>query len=147
MDNLTHFSRQGLQMLGKLKFLTAKFIIHLLGVRFYYSESLLVEKDIKTFDVTTQHGYKILFKFYKLKSHYAQYFFHHLVKKDCVIYAVNANFEEGAPPVVRRYNTVRIFMRDPWEFVFDDDVVVNVLLNVYLDYLLYEMKHAEDSED
>lgn len=126
-------------MLAKLRSLLVSLYIHVAGVRFYSTETLPVKKDIRKFVVKTLHGYEITFTFYKEKLNYTQYVFRTLKRRDCTIYAVTAHFDRKAPERVRRYNSVRIFVRDSLLFLSDESAIIMTLLNVYLDYLLHEM--------
>lgn len=131
-------------MLAKLRSILVSIYIHLAGVRFYSTETLPVKQDIRKFVVKTLHGYEITFTFYKEKLNFTQYVFRSLRKRNCTIYAVTAHFDKLAPESVRRYNSVRIFVRDSLLFLSDEDSIIMTLLNVYLDYLLHEMNDRTD---
>lgn len=129
-------------MLSRLRRLLVSFYIHVAGARFYSSESLPVTRPIRTLEVKTLHGYDISFSFYKESVSFTQYFFRHLKKRNCTIYAVRACFDENAPESVKKFNSVKIFVRDSLLFITDESSIVMALLDVYLDYLLYDMQSS-----
>lgn len=133
-------------MLSKLKGLIFSLYIHVVGARFYSSETLPVKEPIRTLEVKTLHGYEISFSFYKESVSFTQYFFRQLKKRRLTIYAIRANFDHNAPEAVKKFNSVRIFVRDSVLFLSDESQIVMALLNVYLDYLLYEMQAEQLNE-
>lgn len=127
-------------MLSQIRRFLVSFYIHVAGARFYSSEALPVSQPIRTLEVKTLHGYDISFSFYKENISFTQYFFRRLKKRNCTIYAVRACFDENAPESVKRFNSVKIFVRDSLLFITDESSIVMALLDVYLDYLLYDMQ-------
>jgi hypothetical protein len=127
-------------MLSKLRNLLVRIYIHLSGVRFYSSKTLPIKEEFRRFIVKTMHGYEITFTFYKEKRNFIQYYFKNLKTRSCVVYVVSATFDDAAPELVRRYNNMRIFVDDSSFFLSDENAIVMVLLHVYLDYLLHEMR-------
>mgnify|MGYP003396825322 CR=1 FL=1 len=131
-------------MLAKLRNLLVSVYIHLAGVRFYSSETLPIKAEFRKFIVKTLHGYQITFTFYKEKRNFIQYYFKTLKKRACVVYVVSAAFDDAAPESVQRYNNMRIFVDDSSFFLSDENAIVMALLDVYLDYLLQEMRTCID---
>lgn len=119
--------------------------IHLSGVRFYSSESLPIKDEFRKFIVKTLHGYEITFTFYKEKRTFIQYCFKKMKKRSCMIYVVSSAFDDNAPELIKRYNNMRIFVDNSSFLLFDENAIVMTLLDVYLDYLLHEMRHCIDS--
>jgi hypothetical protein len=131
--------------MDRLRLFAAYLYIHIAGVRFYSTESFPVEKDIRQFIVRTLHGYEIKFTFYREKLNFTKYVFKRLKKCESTIYVISAQFDERAPEVVRRYNSVRIFVRPSFTCFLSETTIIKVLLNVYLDYLLNELIDWENT--
>lgn len=131
-------------MLAKLCKWLISVYVHLAGVRFYSSDTIPVKQEFRKFIVKTLHGYEITFTFYKEKREFVQYFFGNLKRQYCTIYVVCAVFDDKAPESIKQYNNMRIFVNDSSLLIFDENVIVQTLLHVYLDYLLHEMRACMD---
>lgn len=127
-------------MLSKLRQFLINIYIHLAGVRFYSSDTIPIKEEFRKFIVKTLHGYQITFTFYKEKRNFIQYYFKSLKKRSCIVYVVSATFDEEAPESVKTYNNMRIFVNDSSCFLSNENEIVKILLHVYLDYLLHEMR-------
>lgn len=126
-------------MLAKIRSWCVAVFLHLTGVRFYSTETLPVKTDIQKFIVQTLHGYEITFTFYKEELNFLRYSFKHLRHFHNTVYVVSVKFDDKAPVGMSRYNTVRIAVGDFFVKVFSDEIIIQTLLNVYLDFLLGEM--------
>ena len=131
-------------MLSKFKKYLINLYIHLAGVRFYSSDTIPIKREFRKFIVKTLHGYEINFTFYKEKRNFIKYFFKKMRRYQCTIFVVAAVFDDKAPESVRKYNNMRIFVNDSSFFLSDENIVVQTLLKVYLDYLLNEMRACMD---
>lgn len=126
-------------MLAKFRSWCVSVYVHLTGVRFYSTDTLPVNTDIQKFIVKTLHGYSITFTFYKEKLKFSSYSFKKLKFSLSTIYVVKAEFDSSAPPIMLNYNSVRIFVGRHFVYLFTEEIIIQTLLNVYLDYLLNEM--------
>ena len=126
-------------MLAKLRGWCVSVFLHLTGVRFYSSETLPVNNDIQKFIVKTLHGYEITFTFYKEELNFMRYSFKRLRRYHSTVFVATVKFDDKAPLTMTKYNNVRIAVGDFFVRLFTTEIIVQTLLNVYLDFLLDEM--------
>lgn len=126
-------------MLAKFRGWCVSIFLHLTGVRFYSSETLPVSTDIQKFIVKTLHGYEITFTFYKEELNFMRYSFKRLRRYHSTVYVATVKFDDKAPVIMTKYNNVRIAVGDFFVRIFTNEVIIQTLLNVYLDFLLSEM--------
>jgi hypothetical protein len=109
--------------------------VYFAGVRFYHTTMTPTTQNIEKVVIKTVKGYTITFSFYREKLNYISYFLGHNKLSAATVYVISANFSEDAPVEIRRYNSVKLLIKDGLQFINDSSVISRLLLNAYLDFL------------
>jgi hypothetical protein len=122
-------------VLKKLRSVFIFLYVYFAGVRFYHTTMTPTTQNIEKVVIKTVKGYTITFSFYREKLNYISYFLGHNKLSAATVYVISANFSEDAPVEIRRYNSVKLLIKDGLQFINDSSVISRLLLNAYLDFL------------
>ncbi len=127
-------------MVKFLKKLVIKAIIYFRGVTFYETDLTPKSQSYKKLEVETVHGHEVQFFFYEEEMSDIRYkygYFTHSKTKVCLLQAA---YDDEMSPIIKKYNNLKI-MIDKNDFLFnDDDLIAEVLMSAYLDFILAKEK-------
>ena len=130
-----------------LKKLVIKAIVYFRGVTFYETDLVPKSNSYKKLEIETVHGHEVNFFFYEEEMNDIRYkygYFKHSKTKVCLLQAA---FDDKMPPLIKKYNNLKI-MIDKGDFLFDDDeLIADVLMTAYLDFILAKEKVLPASLD
>jgi hypothetical protein len=109
--------------------------VYFAGVRFYHTTMVPTTQNIEKVVVKTIKGYTITFSFFREKLNYINYFLGYNRMAAATIYVISAEFGEAAPAEIKKYNSVKLLIKDGLRFINDDSIISRLLLNAYLDFL------------
>lgn len=122
-------------VLKKLRSVFIFLYVYFAGVRFYHTTMTPTTQNIEKVVIKTVKGYTITFSFYREKLNYISYFLGHNKMAAATVYVISAEFSEDAPIEIRKYNSVKLLIKDGLRFIEDSSVISRLLLNAYLDFL------------
>lgn len=122
-----------------------KALIHLRGLTFYETELIPKSNCYKKLEVETVHGHDVNFFFYEEELNDVRYRFGRFRHSKTRVCLIQANFDDKMPPLVRKYNNLKIMIGKNDFFYSDEELLVEVLLAAYLDFILDKEKEASES--
>lgn len=122
-----------------------KALIHLRGLTFYETELTPKSNCYKKLEVETVHGHDVNFFFYEEELNDVRYRFGRFRHSKTRVCLIQANFDDKMPPLVRKYNNLKIMIGKKGFFYSDEELLVEVLLAAYLDFILDKEKEANES--
>lgn len=129
------------------KKLVIKAFLYFRGVTFYQTELVPKTNSYKRLEIETVHGHEVTFFFYEEEMADIRYkygYFKHSRIKVCLLQAA---FDDKMPPLIKKYNNLKI-MIDKGDFLFDDDeLIAEVLMTAYLDFILSKENRMPDDWD
>lgn len=124
------------KMLKLLKKKVIKALIHFHGLTFYETHLTPKSNCYKKLEVKTVYGHDIHFFFYEEELNDIKYRFGRFSHSKSKVCLLQANFDDSMPLPITKYNNLKI-MVDTNSFLFkDDDLLAEVLLSAYLDFIL-----------
>lgn len=121
-----------------------KLIIKLLGIRFYKMDKCNPENcnatEFKKINFSTTEKNEIIFSFYK------EEYIHYVYRNDKVIedkrfrFIIKAKLDQDFPDKLHRYNDIVFYIKACYLTWFNEDIIVDCLLNIYLDFIHFELK-------
>lgn len=110
------------------------------GIRFYQTSMVPKNPEFKSAEFETIEGQKVEFFFYREQCEDLIFRRGRIRKETFVGYVIQAQFDEGLPDRLHKYNNLKFFFNSKDFFFRDEQVVVRNLLAIYLDFLRSEMR-------
>lgn len=125
-----------------LKKMVIKALIHLRGLTFYETEITPKSNCYRKLEIETVHGHDVHFFFYEEEMNDVRYRFGRFSHNKTRICLIQANFDDDMPPLVRKYNNLKIMIGKNDFFFNDEDLLIEVLMSAYLDFILDKEREA-----
>lgn len=119
-----------------------KALIHLRGLTFYETEIAPKSNCYRKLEIETIHGHDVHFFFYEEEMNDVRYRFGRFSHNKTRICLIQANFDDDMPPLVRKYNNLKIMIGKNDFFFNDEDLLIEVLMSAYLDFILDKEREA-----
>lgn len=125
----------------ELKYL--RLMLFLKGIRFYKTDLVPQNEEFRkaTFNLNT--GEVLEFYFYKELVEDLVYKRGVIKKKHYTGYVIQARFSDGLPESLRQYNNLKFFFDNERWYFKDEEALTNLLLNIFVDFILEEMKELK----
>lgn len=123
-----------------LKRFIIKLILFYKGIRFYKTECVPKYPEFKKAEFKTINDSSIVFYFYKEECEDLIFKRGRISNEKFVGYIIQAVFSEDIPPSVYKYNNLKFFFNINKLLVNDEDTIIECLLNIYLDFIKYELE-------
>ena len=105
------------------------------GVRFYKSSDIPSSALCGVLRIQMVFNYEISFHFHRSNIKYLIYHNRRLVERDSLIYTIDAIYPPEAPERLKKYSSVRLFVKNDGILFHDLDIVAEVLLSTYLKFV------------
>lgn len=125
-----------------LKKTVIKALIHMRGLTFYETEITPKSNCYRKLEIETVHGHDVHFFFYEEEMNDVRYRFGRFSHNKTRICLIQANFDDDMPPLVRKYNNLKIMIGKNDFFFNDEDLLIEVLMSAYLDFILDKEREA-----
>ena len=125
------------------KKMVIKALIHMRGLTFYETQITPKSNCYRKLEIQTVYGHQVNFFFYEEELHDVHYRFGRFSHDKTRICLIQANFGDDMPPLVRKYNNLKIMIGKNDFFFNDEELLTEVLLSAYLDFILDKEKEAE----
>lgn len=125
-----------------LKKMVIKALIHLRGLTFYETEITPKSNCYRKLEIETVHGHDVHFFFYEEEMNDVRYRFGRFSHNKTRICLIQANFDDDMPPLVRKYNNLKIMIGKNDFFFNDEELLIEVLMSAYLDFILDKEREA-----
>ena len=119
-----------------------KALIHLRGLTFYETEITPKSNCYRKLEIETVHGHDVHFFFYEEEMNDVRYRFGRFSHNKTRICLIQANFDDDMPPLVRKYNNLKIMIGKNDFFFNDEELLIEVLMSAYLDFILDKEREA-----
>lgn len=119
-----------------------KALIQLRGLTFYETEITPKSNCYRKLEIETVHGHDVHFFFYEEEMNDVRYRFGRFSHNKTRICLIQANFDDDMPPLVRKYNNLKIMIGKNDFFFNDEDLLIEVLMSAYLDFILDKEREA-----
>lgn len=114
------------------------------GIRFYKTDRALRTKEFKKAVFKTHENHILEFYVYKENMDNLVLIRGRIKHITEVVYIIQLKITDDLPLFFSEYNNLKILFSSNSLFEIDQDYIANILLNVYIEFLLNEIKNRKD---
>lgn len=126
-----------------LKNLLVRWMVYRKGIRFYATETVPKSESFKAVEFANTHGVGVEFFFFREESRDIIYKRGMITRERFVGYVIQARFEEHYPETLRSFNNMKFFFNTKEFVAVEEDRLLPILLDIYLDFIKQEMLAAK----
>lgn len=125
-----------------LKRLLLRMILFFKGVRFYETTAVPKSPEFRKVEIRLVNGHRVEFYFYKEHCEDLIFRYNKISRETFYGYVIQARFCDNLPEVLYRYNNVKFFFNPKAIFGFNEEILTEVLLEIYLNFIKEEIKQS-----